>query len=101
MSASRSQSPSRFTDSAINTSIALGVYRERELLATFRIATDQDNLADEYGMLVLALLRSRGIDPAQIGAAAMSSTVPPLIQTFQLVCERYFDVEPLVVGVLP
>src|SRR5688572_18797158 len=52
-----------------NTSIALGVYRERELLATYRIATDQDNLADEYGMLVLALLRSKGIEPASIGAA--------------------------------
>ena len=81
-----------------NTSIALGVYRARELLATYRIATDQDNLADEYGMLVLALLRSKSIEPSQIGAAAMSSTVPPLIRTFQLVCQRYFDVEPLVVG---
>ena len=49
-----------------NTSIAIGVYREEELLATFRIATDQDNLPDEYAMLLLALLRTRGVDPAEV-----------------------------------
>jgi len=81
-----------------NTSIALGVYAGRETRATFRIATDQDNLADEYAMLVVSLLRSEGIETTDIAAACMSSTVPPLVQTFERVCRRYFGVEPLVVG---
>jgi type III pantothenate kinase len=81
-----------------NTSIALGVYEGAERRAGFRIATDQDNLADEYAMLVIGLLRTHGIEASEVAAAVMSSTVPPLIQTFETVCRRYFDVTPLVVG---
>ena len=81
-----------------NTSIAIGVYDDGEQLATFRVASDQENLADEYGILLRSLLQHRGIDPVLVTAAAISSTVPPLLGTFQLVCQRYFAVDPLVVG---
>ena len=81
-----------------NTSIAIGVYEGETLAATFRIATDQDNLPDEYAMLLLALLRTRGIEPVDIEAAVLSSTVPPLVTTFERVCSEYFGVEALVVG---
>lgn len=81
-----------------NTSIAIGVYDGSEQHAAFRIATDQENLPDEYAMLMLGLLASRGIDPSHIGAAMLSSTVPPLVATFQQVCSAHFDVEPMVVG---
>ncbi|MSQ41720.1 MAG: type III pantothenate kinase [Dehalococcoidia bacterium] len=82
-----------------NTSVAMGVYDGDRLRATFRIATDQENLPDEYAMLVLSLLRSHEVEPRDVGAAVVSSTVPPLIGTFQQVCRRYFDVEPLVIGI--
>lgn len=81
-----------------NTSIAIGVFSGRERLATYRIATDQDNLADEYAMLVTGLLRASDIDAKQVTAAVLSSTVPPLVQTFEGVCKRYFHVTPLVIG---
>ncbi|MPZ98322.1 MAG: type III pantothenate kinase [Dehalococcoidia bacterium] len=81
-----------------NTSVAIGVYEGSSIAATFRIATDQDNFPDEYAMLLVGLLRSRQIDPEHIGAAIMSSTVPPLMGTFRQVCRDYFHVEPLVVG---
>ena len=81
-----------------NTSIAIGVYEGAQRHATFRIATDQDNLADEYAMLVLGLLQASNIDPKRVSAAVMSSTVPPLVQTFEAVCRRYFGVSPVVIG---
>ncbi|MEX1021733.1 MAG: type III pantothenate kinase [Dehalococcoidia bacterium] len=81
-----------------NTSIAIGVFDDQEIVGTFRIATDQENFPDEYAMLVLGLLRTVDITPDQIGAAVLSSTVPPLVTTFQQVCERHFQVHPLVVG---
>lgn len=49
-------------------------------------------------MLITALLRSREIEPDEIRAAALSSTVPPLEATFLAICRQYFKVEPLVVG---
>lgn len=81
-----------------NTSIAIGVYSGKERLATYRIATDQDNLADEYAMLVTGLLRTSNIEASAVAAAVLSSTVPPLVQTFEAVCRRYFGVTPLVIG---
>lgn len=81
-----------------NTSIAIGVYEGARLAHTARIATDQENLPDEYAMLVLGLLQARSIDPARVSAAAISSTVPQLEGTFRQVCRGYFDVEPLIVG---
>lgn len=81
-----------------NTSIAIGVYEGERLRDTFRIATDRDNLPDEYGVLLLGLLGTRGVRARQVGAAVVSSTVPQLEQTFSTVCRAYFDVEPLVVG---
>ncbi len=81
-----------------NTSIAIGVYDGEALQATFHIATDRENLADEFAMLMLSLLRAHGIESQQVASAVLSSTVPPLIAIFEEVCRRYFDVAPLVVG---
>ena len=81
-----------------NTSMAIGLFEGSDLVATFRVATDRDNFADEYAMLLLGLLRSTGIDPARITAAIMSSTVPSLLSIFRQVCRRYFNVDALVVG---
>ncbi|RLT27386.1 MAG: type III pantothenate kinase [Chloroflexi bacterium] len=81
-----------------NTSVAIGVYEGENLYATLRVATDQENLPDEYGVLLVNLLNSRGVAVDDISAAALSSTVPPLITTFVEVCREYFKVEPLVVG---
>ena len=81
-----------------NTSIAVGVFDGDEIAATFRVATDRENFPDEYSVLFSSLLRSRGIDPDDVTAAIMSSTVPPLVGTFQQVCREQFGVEPIVVG---
>lgn len=81
-----------------NTSIAMGVYAGDDLVATFRVATDQENFPDEYGMLLTGLLRNREVDASDIGAAVISSTVPPLTGTFRQVCREYFGVDAMVVG---
>ncbi len=81
-----------------NTSIAIGVYEGERLAATFRVASDQENLPDEYSMLLTGLLAGRRIEPASVDAAILSSTVPPLTRTFREVCRRSFGVEALVVG---
>jgi len=81
-----------------NTSIAVGVFEGDQLIDHSRIATDQENLPDEYAMLVLGLLHTHRVDPRRIGAAVLSSTVPPLEHTFREVCRNYFNVDPLIVG---
>lgn len=80
-----------------NTNIVLGVFRERSLQATWRLATLRQRTADEYGMLMTNLLAVRGIDPAGIAAAVVSSVVPPLVPRLETAIQSYFRVEPLFV----
>jgi type III pantothenate kinase len=81
-----------------NTNINLGIFQGDELAATWRWATDPERTPDEYAALLLGLLPRAGIDFSDIRDVALCSGVPPLVTTFQELCSRYFNSEPLVVG---
>ena len=63
-----------------NTTLQVGIYSDRELGPTWRLATDHGRLADEYGILVVSLLRAEGIDPSAIDGAIVSSVVPGAVR---------------------
>jgi len=81
-----------------NTDTTFGVFDSEELRATWHIATDIHRMADEYGALLLNLMRQQGLDIPNIKAIALCSVVPPLISTFDELFQRYFHISPLVVG---
>ncbi len=81
-----------------NTNVKAGVFEGDELRANFNLATHVNQMADEYAVFVLNLLRQRGIEPADITEGAISCVVPPLMTTFTDMYKRYFDVKPLVVS---
>jgi type III pantothenate kinase len=81
-----------------NTNIVLGVYDGESLLYHWRISTDRQKTADEYGVLLQNLFTHRGIGLKDIQAAIISSVVPPLMAPLTRMCKRYFEVDPLVVG---
>ncbi|MCX7780956.1 MAG: type III pantothenate kinase [Negativicutes bacterium] len=81
-----------------NTNIVLGVYQGDKLLVNWRVSTDRQKTADEYGMLIHSLFQFRGIEMKEIKAVVISSVVPPLVVPLSRMCQRYFGVEPLVVG---
>ncbi len=81
-----------------NTNVTVGVFENEELRATWRVATDVHQMADEYAALLLNLLRHQGLEPAGIKEVALCSVVPPLLSTFHELCQRYFGLSPLVVG---
>ena len=81
-----------------NTNINCGVFEGEELRANWRLATEVNQMADEYAVLILNLLRHRGIDAANIKEGALSCVVPPLLTTFNEFFQRYFNILPLVVG---
>jgi type III pantothenate kinase len=59
-----------------NTNVTLGVFAGEHLRATWRIATVHDRLSDEYGILLLQLLRHRSVQPEDISGIAIASVVP-------------------------
>jgi len=81
-----------------NTSIAIGVFEDEELRTTWHMATDIHHMADEYATFLISILRHQGLYPANITETAMCSVVPPLTTTFVELCQRYFNISPLVVG---
>jgi len=81
-----------------NTKTAVGVYREGEWIADWRVTTHLDHLADEYYVLLKALLEDRGLGWKDISGAVIASVVPPLTATFQELMGRVLDKPPVVVG---
>ena len=81
-----------------NTNIVVGVFEGEHLQATWRIATHLSQTTDEYGALLLSLLQHRSTEISDIKEVAICCVVPPLITTFEKLCQQYFHVLPLVVG---
>jgi len=81
-----------------NTTVALGVFRGKELIKEWGIRSVREKTADEYGITLLELLRVSGLVPGAIKGAIISSVVPPLTPAFQALCQNLFGVRALIVG---
>ncbi|MFC1897510.1 type III pantothenate kinase [Chloroflexota bacterium] len=81
-----------------NTNIAFGVFEDERLRITWRMATDVNRMADEYAALFLNLMHHQGLKASDIEEVALCCVVPPLLTTFEELCQRYFHTSPLVVG---
>ena len=78
-----------------NTNTVLGLFREAELVAHWRLTTARDQTVDEYGILTRELFTLAEIDPASVSGVIISSVVPPLNPTLEEMSERYFHVKAL------
>lgn len=81
-----------------NTNIVLGVYKEENLVAHWRISTYPQRTDDEYGVLLQSLFDSKKIAMKEVEALVISSVVPPLMLSLEKMSQKYFGVTPLVVG---
>lgn len=81
-----------------NTTIGLGIFQGKKLLADWKIKSDREKTADEYGIVFCNLLSHRHLSCEKIKGAIISSVVPPLTPVIQTACEKFFAVKPLVVG---
>jgi len=78
-----------------NTNIKLGLFQGDDMQNHWRISTDQSKLADEYAVLLTQLFEIEKINFKGVTAVAISSVVPPLTLIFVELCQRYFDLTPL------
>ena len=76
-----------------NTTIAVGLFRGRKLVRSWKLKTDSDRTADEYGMIILGLLHAAGLTAGKITEAILSSVVPPLTPVIEEVCRTCLAVE--------
>ncbi|MBM3284588.1 MAG: type III pantothenate kinase [Candidatus Aminicenantes bacterium] len=81
-----------------NTTVAVGVFSGAELIRDWKVRAEREKTADEYGIMLLELLRSAGLQPDSVADAIISSVVPPLTPVFQNLSRNLFGLKALVVG---
>ena len=80
-----------------NTNISLGVYQDDNLGPCWRVSTDHQRMPDEYGLQMDGLLKDGGLILDDITGVCMASVVPQLTGVFFQACQKYLNLDPLVV----
>jgi len=81
-----------------NTHTKIGVFDGARLVRHWRVRTDEDRTADEYGVLLLGLFQAAGASTAEINGVIVSSVVPPMNPMLDELARTYFGQQPVHVG---
>lgn len=80
-----------------NTNTVFAIWDGTRLLAEWRTSTQHQRTADEYYTWLTTLMHLQKLD-VEITAAIISSTVPRVVFNLRVLCDRYYNCRPLVVG---
>jgi type III pantothenate kinase len=72
-----------------NSNTVLGVFRDEELIANWRLTTARTQTVDEYGVLTRNLFSLAGLHKEMISGVIISSVVPPLNWTLAEMSRLY------------
>jgi len=81
-----------------NTNIVLGVYEGDKLLHNWRLSTSRQSTTDEYGVMIYNLFTMTKLSVTDIEGVILSSVVPPIMHTMEMLCKKYLNKAPLIVG---
>ncbi|MCL2437052.1 MAG: type III pantothenate kinase [Clostridiales bacterium] len=80
-----------------NTNAVLGVFKDGELLTDWRLQTEHNKSADEYGMMLKQLLEHEGFKLEDVTDIVISTVVPSLLYTLQHLTAKYFKMKAFVI----
>lgn len=81
-----------------NTNTVFAIWNGERFLETWRTATEVQRTADQYFVWLSTLMKLRGLEDVTIDEVIVSSTVPRVVFNLRVLCNRYFDCRPIVVG---
>ena len=81
-----------------NTNIVCGVYKDRNLIRHWRVATDTLQTADGCAALLGNLCQLTGLSFKEAADIIISTVVPPIIPILETMSQRYFHTKPILVG---
>ncbi|MFP6815444.1 MAG: type III pantothenate kinase, partial [Pseudomonadales bacterium] len=79
-----------------NSQIYCGVYDGDELAVQFRRTSTVRSSSDELGVFLRSALRENGVAPERIRQIAICSVVPDMLYSLRSCCQKYFDLDPLI-----
>lgn len=83
-----------------NTNVVFGLFKQENpaiLLESWRLATDLNRSADEYGIMFENMYRHSGYDSSDIDEIIISSVVPSMLFTLEHMCLKFYNRSPIVV----
>ncbi|WP_299768585.1 type III pantothenate kinase [uncultured Tateyamaria sp.] len=80
-----------------NTNTVFSIWDGTEFLATWRASTEWQRTADQYYVWLSTLMEFQKLD-VDITDVIISSTVPRVVFNLRVLCDRYFNCRPYVVG---
>jgi type III pantothenate kinase len=81
-----------------NTHTKVGVYDGTRLAHHWRLQTEPERTADEYGVFLLGCFAATGARPGDVDGVIVGSVVPPINRTIDELSRKYFGRDPLHVG---
>lgn len=81
-----------------NSNIVIGVSKDGQWKHQWRVKTDDDKTAHEYGVLLHNLFEEAGLDYDHFSQIIICSVVPQLIQTINEVFDNRSTVKPLILN---
>ena len=81
-----------------NSNIVMGVYDGINLLCSWRLSTNAQMTADEYGATILNLFMFNNIKTSDVNDVIISCVVPPILSSLEEISMKYFNVNPLIVN---
>ncbi|WP_368653570.1 type III pantothenate kinase [Ornithinibacillus sp. 4-3] len=81
-----------------NTNTVLGVFEEEQLKYEWRIKTDRYKTADEFAVLIKSLFDYKGVLFSDVTDIIISSVVPPIMASLEMMCKNYFQIKPMIIG---
>lgn len=81
-----------------NTNIVLGVFQDGKLIQNWRLETDNNKSADEYGMIINQLFAFEGLSIRDVKDIIISTVVPSVLYTLQHLSMKYFNRRAIVIG---
>lgn len=81
-----------------NTNMVFGIFKETEMVGSFRISTNSTTTSDEIGIMAVAYFNRFGYAVEEVKACIIGSVVPQVMYSITSAIIKYFGVAPLVVG---
>lgn len=80
-----------------NSNTVFSIWDGAQFISHWRMSTNHQRTADEYQVWLASMMKLHGIE-ATINACVISSTVPRVVFNLRVLCNRYFNTRPYVVG---
>lgn len=81
-----------------NTNIVLGLSKNDDYIASWRISTDAKKTSDEYAIQVMQLFSQSNLNPDEVEGIIISSVVPNIMHSIENMVRKCFKKEPLIIG---